>query len=107
MPLLLFGDTRLIRRWRSDDKCPLAGGKYGILIMERSTAASLIDKIHEIEDRVGEITIILREVSDDERKRYLRVLGTALADIACGIVIPLANMHPGIVDLSSPPKTQD
>lgn len=70
--------------------------------MQRSTAESLIDKFHEIEQRIDVMCLILQEVPDaNEKKRYIRILATALADLSGGILIPLANMHPGIVDLTN------
>jgi hypothetical protein len=68
--------------------------------MKRETAETLKEKILQVERTIDEMCFILRDESDrDEAKRITKILATALADISCDVLVPLAKQHRGLIDL--------
>lgn len=74
--------------------------------MERSTAISLIEQTGDIAERLDAMCITLREISDlDERKKYVLIVATLLADLSTDFMLPLAKLHPGIIDPEPIPES--
>lgn len=63
--------------------------------MDKDAAEVILKSVLSLDETFNDLDRIVRDIKDvDERKRLLKCLGTVLAELNAGIVLPIISQYP-------------